>query len=445
MTIQFHDSLTHSLLPLPHTDPRVSFYACGITPYSDAHIGHARSFVVFDLMRQVLELQGYEVDMVRNITDIDDKIIDKARTSGRHWKELAHSYAADNRAMMGQLGVHNYEEPAASEHIGPIIDLIDRLMQKGHAYIGEQGDVLFSVASFKGAPLMPHDLEDLGHQQRVAHVGKRDNRDFVLWKKAKIDEPSWHSPWGDGRPGWHIECSAMIEHRFGATVDYHGGGTDLRFPHHQAEIQQSEAAYGRPLAHRWVHHGSVRDEHGRKMSKSLGNYVLLADALNESNTLIDGAGGMIVRYALLNALWTKPLDYNPNQLKIAAQHLKQWSEVAQEGVVNTEQEQWLKHPLLNNLNTPLFFSRMHHLYDLGKKGDVASQAALQQGLRWFGLDQENQHKLKQSQNTIPEHVQALLDERNRLRAERQFAQADLIRDQLLKEGFEVNDGSMKIK
>lgn len=442
MTIRFQDSLARTLLPVPHDHSTpISFYACGITPYSDAHIGHARSFVVFDLMRRTLEREGYTVNMVRNITDVDDKIIAHAAAQNRHWKELAHAFAADNRSMMAQLGVVDYEEPSASDHIQPIIDLVRTLLDKNHAYVGENGDVLFSVSSFKGAPLMPHDLEDLGQNgARVAHEGKRDNKDFVLWKGAKPNEPSWPSPWGLGRPGWHIECSAMIDKRFGNTIDYHGGGTDLRFPHHQAEIQQSEAAYNRPLAHRWVHHGSVRDGKGRKMSKSLGNVVLLKDALNDAEKLAPGAGGAIVRHALLSALWTKPLDYWPaTTLQTSLNHLTQWSKVAQQGHLTSEFEQRLAQPLHNNLNTPQFFALLHQLSAEAKNGSTDAAMAVGAGLEWLGISLSAIAALQDKPAVATTAIQRLLDQREQFRASKDFANADKLREQLKELGWDVQD------
>lgn len=449
MSIVFQDSLSRQLLAVPHdTTTPISFYACGITPYSDAHIGHARSFVVFDLMRRVLEHDGYTVNLVRNITDVDDKIITHAAAQNRHWKELAHSFAAQNRQLMSELNATGYEEPAASEHIPDIIDLVERLIAKGHAYVGENGDVLYSVKSFQGAPLMPHDLDDLGHNgARVQHEGKRDNHDFVLWKGAKPNEPSWSSPWGNGRPGWHIECSAMIEKRFGATIDYHGGGTDLRFPHHQAEIQQSEAAYDRPLAHRWVHHGSVRDGRGRKMSKSLGNVVLLKDALDEAEKLAPGAGGAVLRHALLSALWTKPLDYWPaTTLKTSVSHLTQWSKAAQQGQLDEQFVQRLNAPLRDNLNTPKFFALLHELTAEAKRGSSQAAAAVYEGLLRLGVT-ESAIAALQYEEVIqaPPHIQDLINQREHHRANRDFAQADVVRDQLKELGWDVKDKPLKIK
>lgn len=449
MSIVFQDSLSRQLLAVPHdTTTPISFYACGITPYSDAHIGHARSFVVFDLMRRVLEHEGYTVNLVRNITDVDDKIIAHAAAQNRHWKELAHFFAAQNRQLMSELNAGGYEEPAASEHIPDIIDLVERLIAKGHAYVGANGDVLYSVKSFQGAPLMPHDLDDLGQNgARVQHEGKRDNHDFVLWKGAKPNEPSWPSPWGNGRPGWHIECSAMIEKRFGATIDYHGGGTDLRFPHHQAEIQQSEAAYDRPLAHRWVHHGSVRDGRGRKMSKSLGNVVLLKDALDEAEKLAPGAGGAVLRHALLSALWTKPLDFWPaTTLKTSVSHLTQWSKAAQKGTVSAQMNERLTAPLRENLNTPKFFALLHELSAEAKRGSQEAASAVYEGLIRLGVTETAIAALQYEQVVeTPAHIQQLLEQREMHRHNRDFAQADLVRAQLKDLGWDVQDKPLKIK
>ena len=446
-TPQFYDSIQRQPLAPPSLDRPISFYACGITPYSDSHIGHARSFVVFDLMRRTLERAGHSVVMVRNITDVDDKIIAKSQELGVSWDELSHSMAQTNRALMEQLGVFDYEEPKASEHIPAIIDLVTRLMDKGHAYVGDTGDVLYSVQSFAGSALMPHDLDNLGRNDdgpRVAHEGKRDNRDFVLWKGAKEGEPSWPSPWGAGRPGWHIECSAMIEQRFGTTVDYHGGGTDLRFPHHQAEIQQSEAAFDRPLAHRWVHHGSVRDNDGQKMSKSLGNVVLLKDALADAEVLAPNAGGAVVRWALLSALWTKPLDWSLNALNQSAQQLKAWSTWAKDAPTldaNHPDVQALSDTLNNNLNTPAFGAHMHKMLARAKTGDASASAVLSLGLQWLGITPSMRLALQEEvkEREIPEHIQELLNERDEWRAIGNYEAADRIRDELRKEGWDIQD------
>lgn len=443
----FTDSLRQTALPPPRRPDEgpLSFYACGITPYSPAHIGHGRSFVVFDLMRRVLEDHGFRVDMVRNITDIDDKIIQAAHDRGAPWQDLSLGYAKRNREEIRRLGVADYEEPMASDHISGILSLIKILVDKGHAYVGESGDVLFDSENFSGAPLVRQRGEDLrvgGHTDRVDHSGKRSAADFVLWKQAKPEEPFWPSPWGAGRPGWHIECSAMVEKRFGATLDYHGGGTDLRFPHHQAEIQQSEAAYDRPLAHRWVHHGSVRDENGRKMSKSLGNYVELGDALGEAERLLPGGGGLALRVALLSSLWTKPLDWSSGALVSAASALRSWVIAAANAPPSQEGAHDIRHALSENLNTPQAFAAMHALAARAQAGDLLAAGGLSYGLTLLGIDENTRQEIRvkaQDQEVIPERVKEMVRLREADRAAKRWASADQARQAIEVLGYLLED------
>lgn len=443
----FTDSLARRQLAPPRAPSagELSFYACGITPYSPAHIGHARSYVVFDLMRSVLEAHGHTVALVRNITDIDDKILAAAQEQGVHWQTLALGHAARNRAQMAQLGVIDFEEPLASEHMDEIIALTARLMDKGHAYLAPTGDVLFEVGSFQGAQLMPHDHEDLlSHTAaRVSNEGKRSPLDFVLWKPSKPGEPAWPSPWGLGRPGWHAECSAMVEKRFGATLDYHGGGTDLRFPHHQAEIMQSEAAFGRPLASRWVHHGSVRDGAGRKMSKSLGNYVELTGALDEAEDLLPGAGGAVVRVALLSTLWTKPLDWADGLLAQAADHLVAWARAAGDAKPNPAAGQAVREALMQNLNTPKAYALIHRLSGAARSGNGEAAGGLVNALDLLGISREQRPAAAKARETsmgqVPQSVVALMQQRQALRASRDWAGADRAREALLALGYRVED------
>lgn len=447
---RFADSLHRTPLspPVSPGERALSFYACGITPYDSAHIGHARSFVVFDAMAAVLRHAGYQVNLVRNITDIDDKILAAAQHNGEDWHSLAHRFAAQNRALLAQLGVVGYEEPSASEHVSDIVALVQRLEEKGHAYQNPvTGDVLFEVASFQGAPLMPHRSEDLIRHgaHRVNHAGKRSSVDFVLWKAAKPGEPSWPSPWGQGRPGWHIECSAMIERRFGTTVDYHGGGTDLRFPHHQAEIQQSEAAFDRPLAHRWVHHGSVRDEKGQKMSKSLGNYVSLEEGLAQAEAVLPGAGGAVLRLALLSSLWTKPLDWSASLLEQAADRLQSWVAAAGEQEPDLTAAQPVMDALFNNLNTPLAFTTLQGLATKAEKGNLTAARGVAAALGILGLPVSALQALRSVPEKLPEEVARLLEERQHWRQERAWEKADKVRQELEGLGYRVEDGAKGAK
>jgi cysteinyl-tRNA synthetase len=442
----FSDSLLRRPVAAPplSIDRPISFYACGITPYAPAHIGHARSFVVFDLMASVLRRAGHQVDLVRNVTDVDDKIIAAAAKQGIDWKTLSHRQAARNREQLRALGVDGFEEPYASDHMPAIVAFVQRLLDKGHAYLSASGDVLFEVSSYKGAALMPHEEEALlSHgQARVDASGKRSPVDFVLWKPAKPGEPAWESPWGLGRPGWHIECSAMIEARFGTTLDYHGGGTDLRFPHHQAEIQQSEAAYDRPLAHRWVHHGSVHDELGRKMSKSLGNYVELSDGLEQAESVLLGAGGSVLRLALLSTLWTKPLDWaGPSVLAQSATSLQTWAEAAGNAAANPVAGQAFDQHLFANLNTPKAYAQLHAWAKAAFNGNQEAAGAIAHALDVLGVPESVYRALPRlkASEPVPAAIEALVARRAHYRAQKDWAGADALRQELERQGYAVED------
>ena len=259
---------------IPIHPGKIGMYACGPTVYNYFHIGNARPFIVFDTLRRYLEYQGYEVTFVQNFTDIDDKMIRRANEEGVTVKELGDRFIKEYYTDADALGVERATvNPRATEHIGDIIHLVETLIEKGHAYAAENGDVYFSVRSFSGyGKLSGQNIDDLENGARVDPTEqKRDPLDFALWKGEKPGEPSWDSPWGKGRPGWHIECSAMSMSILGETFDIHGGGQDLIFPHHENEIAQSEAATGKPFANYWMHNGYINVDN-QKMSKSLGNF-----------------------------------------------------------------------------------------------------------------------------------------------------------------------------
>ena len=288
----------------PLTPGKVGLYACGVTVYDDTHLGHARSVVVFEVLVRHLRRQGLEVTWVRNFTDIDDKIIRRAQETGVSWQEVAERYINSFREDMAALGVPPAQiEPKATEHIPQIIDLIRRLEDQGFAYPGA-GDVYFRVRRFPGyGKLSGQNLDDMLVGARIeVDPHKEDPLDFVLWKASKPGEPAWPSPWGPGRPGWHIECSAMSMHYLGETLDLHGGGQDLVFPHHENELAQSEAATGQPFARFWLHHGllTINQE---KMSKSLGNFFTVKEVLARFPA-------EVVRFFLINSHYRSPLDFS---------------------------------------------------------------------------------------------------------------------------------------
>jgi cysteinyl-tRNA synthetase/serine O-acetyltransferase len=296
---------------IPVTPGQVRMYVCGITVYDHCHIGHARSAIVFDIMRRYLAYRGYNVTFVKNFTDIDDKIINRAKQEGIAWHEVSKKYIEEYYRDMEQLGVGKADiEPKATEHIQEIIDITRGLVEKGYAYAVD-GDVYFQVGKFADyGKLSKRDLDDMIAGARVdVNDRKRNPMDFALWKASKEGEPSWESPWGPGRPGWHIECSAMSQKHLGDTFDIHGGGADLTFPHHENEIAQSEAYTGKPFARYWVHNGFITVDK-EKMSKSLGNFFTIKDILGKFDA-------EVVRFFLLSTHYRSPIEFSDEQLREA--------------------------------------------------------------------------------------------------------------------------------
>jgi len=303
---------------VPRDEGRVTLYVCGQTVQNVPHFGHARAAIVPDVLRRYLEWRGFDVLHVRNVTDIDDKIIDRAREEGTSAAVVAEKYTRISEREMDRLGVlPPHVMPRATGHVIEMIDLIERLIDRGHAYEGG-GDVFFAVRSFPGyGKLSGRDVDELRAGARVdPDERKRDPADFVLWKAAKPGEPSWPSPWGPGRPGWHIECSAMARRYLGDGFDIHAGGTDLVFPHHENEIAQAEAATGRTFARLWLHNGLLHVG-SEKMSKSLGNFVTLADAL-------DRYGPDVLRMFYLQVAYRSPVDLSEERLAEARAGLERW-------------------------------------------------------------------------------------------------------------------------
>lgn len=296
----------------PIVPGKVTMYTCGPTVYNHIHLGNARTFLSFDVIRRYLEFAGYDVTFAQNITDVDDKIINRAKEEGRTSAEVADEYTDAFVAAMRGLGVEDPDiRPKATEEIPSMIDLIERLIDRGHAYEVD-GDVYFSVRSFPAyGELTGRNVDDLRVGARVdIDERKRDPLDFALWKAAKPGEPSWASPWGDGRPGWHTECSAMSERYLGLPFDIHGGGSDLSFPHHENEVAQAVAATGKPFVNYWMHGGMLRID-DEKMSKSLGNFLLIKDVLEEWPA-------DVIRLLMLQTHYRSPLDFSDARLAEAA-------------------------------------------------------------------------------------------------------------------------------
>ena len=309
MSLNIYNTLSGNKEPFEPFEPgKVKMYVCGPTVYDSCHIGHARSVVVFDVIVRYLRAIGYDTTYIRNFTDVDDKIINRANDLGITLKELSEKYIDEFNEDMDALNVRRPDfAPKATEHIDQIIDVIKRLIEKGHAY-QVNGDVYYSVNSFEGyGKLSGRKLEDMEAGARVDIDEKKNNPfDFALWKSAKPDEPSWDSPWGEGRPGWHIECSAMGREFLGETFDIHGGGKDMIFPHHENEIAQSEAAFGKQFVRYWVHNGFVNINQ-EKMSKSLGNFKMIKDVIMKYHP-------EAVRLFLLSNHYRSPIDFNDKSM-----------------------------------------------------------------------------------------------------------------------------------
>jgi len=310
MGLRFHDTLTKGKRDfIPLVDRKVGIYVCGITAYDTCHVGHARSAVVFDMITRYLKYRGFQVNYVKNFTDVDDKIIDRANREGTDIYEISERYIREHNDDMDRLGVARPSlTPRATENIQGMIRMIDRLIEKGLAYVVD-GDVFFSVERFPGyGKLSGRNIDEMVAGARIdVDEKKRNPMDFVLWKGSKPGEPWWDSPWGRGRPGWHIECSVMSQRYLGETFDIHGGGEDLIFPHHENEIAQSEGAWDKPFARYWLHNGFIR-VNKEKMSKSLGNIFNLRDAMNQFHP-------EVLRFFVLQSHYRSPIDFSDDSLR----------------------------------------------------------------------------------------------------------------------------------
>ena len=451
MTIYLHDTLRGKKLPFePNKEGEVTMYLCGPTVYNYAHIGNARPAVVFDLLARVLR-RRYKLTFARNITDVDDKINQAAIDSGKSINEITAEYIEAYNEDMGALGVLPPDiEPHATEHIDDMIAMISTLIDKGFAYEAE-GHVLFDVAADPAyGTLSKRDLREMiaGARVEVAPY-KRSPQDFVMWKPSTPELPGWDSPWGRGRPGWHIECSAMSERHLGRTIDIHGGGQDLVFPHHENEMAQSTCAHdGEPFANYWVHNGFLSID-STKMSKSLGNVLQVRD-------LIRKMPGEVIRLALLNAHYRQPLDWSDESIEAAKRMLDRFYGALRGIDLDAEQRAAAKPPgavieaLEDDLNTPKAMAEMFALTRaLNRATDEAERLELAASLLAagdvMGLIQEDPEEWFAGQSGADvlsaDAIEALLQEREEARARRDFAAADAIRDQLGAAGVSIEDGA----
>jgi cysteinyl-tRNA synthetase len=450
--LRIHNSLTglkEEFKPLVADEVRM--YVCGMTNYDYIHVGHARMLTVFDLVQRYLRSLGYKVTYVRNVTDIDDKIIARAAEAGENWKDLADRFTLAMQEDCATLGLQQPDvEPRASEYVDAIITMTQTLIDKGFAYVADDGDVLYSVRKFAAyGRLSGKRIDDLRAGARVkVDDAKQDPLDFVLWKHAKPGEPSWPSPWGLGRPGWHIECSAMSTSILGSYFDLHGGGEDLKFPHHENEIAQSCAACDSPFVKVWMHNGFVRVNE-EKMSKSLGNFFTVREVLKH---LRDPE---VLRFFLLGSHYRGPINYSEAQLAQADETLlglyRALKDTDSSGSVDAAALRRLRDSMDDDFNTPEALAVMQgvarelNLAKAAKNADkTAAAAATLRGLgALLGVLQQNADAyLKKSvgaQSLSDADIEDLLASRRSARAAKNFAESDRIRGLLTAAGVLLED------
>lgn len=455
MSITIYNSLTRKKEKFVPIEPnKVKMYVCGPTVYNYIHIGNARPAIVFDTVRRYFEYKGYEVTYVLNFTDVDDKIINASKESGESFESLTNRFINAYLKDVGALGVKKAtHHPRVTETIDEIIKFIEALIEKGYAYEVD-GDVYFQPRKFKDyGKLSDQSIDELRAGARIK-VGekKKDPLDFALWKKAKEGEISWDSPWGKGRPGWHIECSAMVRKYLGETIDIHAGGQDLTFPHHENEIAQSEALTGKPFANYWMHNGYINIDN-EKMSKSLGNFILTKDIIAKYDP-------MVVRFFMLSVHYRNPINFTDELLESAKNSLEririsyQNLEHRKKASTNLalDSEQWLEKIAekidafeaamdddFNTANaiTVLFeLSREANLYLEKNQTDVkvieAFQNAMKTILDVLGIEMEEE-------DLLDDEIERLIEERNEARKARDFERADKIRDMLLEKNIILED------
>lgn len=451
MTLAIYNTLSKTKEPFkPLVGNQVRMYVCGMTVYDYCHIGHARVMVAFDVISRWLRFRGYDVTYVRNITDIDDKIIRRANENGEGFLELTGRMIAAMHEDEQRLSVlRPDQEPKASDHIAGMHQMIQTLIDKGYAYAPGNGDVYYRVAKFVGyGKLSRRRIEDLKIGARIeVDEAKEDPLDFVLWKGVKPGEPSWSSPWGDGRPGWHIECSVMSTCCLGDTFDIHGGGPDLVFPHHENEIAQSEAATGKPYAATWMHAGAVRVD-GEKMSKSLGNFFTIREVLEKYHP-------EVVRYLLVSSHYRSAINYSEDNLREAKGALERFYHALKglPGVEPAGGDEFVERfgaAMDDDFNAPeacaALFDMVREVNRL-KDSDDAAAAGLAARLRQLAgnlgilqLDPEDFLRSGAEGKIDAAAVESLIRARLTARAEKNWAESDRIRDELTAMGVVLEDG-----
>ena len=436
--LQLTNSLSRKKEIFKPIDPKkISLYACGPTVYDNPHVGNARSLVVFDVLFRLLRaIYGPNVNYVRNITDVDDKIIEASKKNKKNINEITHEVTKvfhDNCKSLNCL--KPTVEPKATDHIKEMIEMSSSLITKGYAY-ENKGHVYFSVSSFKNyGKLSNKNLEELKAGSRVEISDlKKNPMDFVLWKPSEDNDPGWDSPWGKGRPGWHLECSVMSEKYLGKNFDIHGGGLDLIFPHHENEIAQSCCNNSTDsFANYWIHNGFVTINK-EKMSKSLGNIITISDAVKKYS-------GQVVRLSLLSAHYSQPLDWNDELLQNHKNTINKWynlyEKTKEENILN------ISDTLLDDLNTPGFIAKIHELYNNANNGEQKSRSLFNSACRLIGLfniSKEQWEQFKKSNIQVSEeYILKQIAERTKAKKDKNFDLADKIRKDLLDQDIIIED------
>ena len=448
MTIKFYNSLTNQKEDfVPIREDEVGMYVCGMTVYDNCHLGHARAMMAFDIVARYLRYQGYKVNFIRNITDIDDKIIERAYENKEKIEDLTARTIASMQEDFLKLGLEPpNKEPRATDHIEGMIKMIVDLIDKGNAYHSKTGDVFFSVRTFpEYGKLSNKNIDELNPGSRIEEdESKEDPLDFVLWKSAKPNEPSWESPWGPGRPGWHIECSVMSLENLGEHFDIHGGGPDLLFPHHENEIAQSECASNCKLANYWMHSGLLKIN-GEKMSKSLGNFAMLKDLFNSYHP-------EVIRYYLISSHYRSALNFDNESLGQARSALTRLYQAlslasSNESDIDGDSVKEFVNSMNDDLNTPEALSTLFRLARLiNSSKDVQDRTKYSSTMKELGmvlglLNESPDVFFQHGASLSDEEIEAQIKERNIARKAKDFKRADQIRDDLAAKGILLDDSS----
>ena len=448
MTIKFYNSLTNQKEDfVPINEGEVGMYVCGMTVYDSCHLGHARAMMAFDILARYLRYQNYKVNFVRNITDIDDKIIERANENNETIDALTDRTIASMHEDFSKLGLElPTNEPRATDHIEGMIKMISGLIDKGHAYHSESGDVFFAVRTFpEYGKLSNKNIDDLNPGARIKEDdSKKDPLDFVLWKSAKPNEPSWDSPWGLGRPGWHIECSVMSLENLGEHFDIHGGGPDLLFPHHENEIAQSECASDHKFANYWMHSGLLKIN-GEKMSKSLGNFAMLKDLYNSYHP-------EVIRYYLISSHYRSSLNFDNESLDQARSALTRLYQAlllapSEETDLHDESISEFIKSMNDDLNTPEALSTLFGLAKLiNNSQNVQEQSMYSSTMKELGqvlglLHENSDAFLQYGASLSDDEIEAQIQQRNEARKANDFQKADQIRDDLAEQGILLDDST----